>query len=240
MDIKFLKKIDSPIKNKSHFYFVSDPTNLARLFIIWFPFACSLVYGIVISFSETIWFELNFTIIFLSWLALWLLLTLSTIIIGNSRHFYLLDINKKTISHLNKNEKRDLDITEEDVKLSNEVVFKKSVLKKPFSSGWHLDAEPAALTSIKEDTKIKTWKIKSLKSHLKSSDIKSAGIIIASVNALTSFVFFLTDRTWLFFASMAAMIVCFFISKATEWLLESRDYKKFQKLLTKEAAQFTE
>lgn len=222
VDLSALRTI-SGFNNEGSVFLVGNRRVTVSLLITGLPVVIAIFYACFKPFVLTSWGETNLAAISHSWLAIWIALTIATLVFGGTRHIYRWDIENRTITDLNAAETRAMDLIVRDKEGAPSIE-----LADPLSSGWNLET-PVSLLALaeKEDLNgIGEWRPKGLMALLWQS-VKDGALFVLFIfpNILLLLIIYSWSMWDFFFYCQLLFLGAWFIGQVASWLLERREYK---------------
>lgn len=238
MAIKSLLRASGLAKQNKHLVLVGSAGGGLSFMMLWFPVIAVLFYEAILLFLDTVPAINNLQFIVLAWMLIWLLLTANNLMKGTARHFYLVDLKNRNITHLNSGESSPLEVEEQQVDYSSEELvvdpIVTRVLKQPLYSGWHLyeDAGKVADITPENAAKLPCWELPGLKAYLTHGDRSvSLWTVFLGLNVLPLIFYFSFNMVATWLALQLVMFGAWTLSQTLTWLTQRSDYHLLQQLL---------
>lgn len=238
MAIQSLQRASGLAKQNEQLVLVGDGGGGLSFIMLWFPVVAVFFYETILPFLDNQAAINNLQLIVMTWLLVWLLLTLSNLMKGTARHFYLVDLKGRILTHLNSGESSPLEIEEQLIDYSSEELTLEPVvtrvLKQPLYSGWHLcvDAGKVADITPENAAKLARWELPTLKSYLKHADRHlSLWLVFLWLSILPLMIYFAFNMVGTWILLQLLLLGGWLLCQTLAWLTLRCDYHLLQRLL---------
>lgn len=197
-----------------------------EILVVWFPVVVAILYSLIWPFMYTDWAMINLIAIVQIFGLFWVLLVVFTWAQGATRHFYQWDVARRSITHMNTDETKPMDLR---VKLDDNGVPNLE-LSDPLASGWHLETPPDLMVAanVEQCDDIAEWQPGGFFSRLRPSAMKEDLTGIFLVANIFLIPVCLVNGAWMHFLwAQVFYLVAWATGELVGWSLDRREYNRF-------------